>query len=240
MRKIKSKSLGLLVGTLACATASATVIQGTSLQNQLTAAGAIIDVQTQQHTPDERWTVGATGVGAARLLFELAGFANQNAFGIYDVTDIDTRLTIFSGPNNPGSHGALQLADSGSNLFCAGLLWGLPACATFGSDRFGFFLATPDGTFFSETDRNADGFDHMVAFQGGAGRGVVGGSAWLANEFILAWEDLRGGGDQDYDDFGVIVESITAVPEPGTLALFGFGLLALAGTKRRQVRTLRA
>ena len=30
------------------------------------------------------------------------------------------------------------------------------------------------------------------------------------NEHVFAWEDLLGGGDKDYADFVVIVESVTA------------------------------
>lgn len=229
----KLTPLALLAGVIACGTASATIINGTSLQDELTRAGAIVDVQTDQYNPDEIWQLGATGFGGARMLFELAGNANSNAFGIYDVADRNNRLTIFSGPAGSNARGALAL--NGTSDFCAGALWGMPTCATFGSHLFGFFLDTPEGVFFSELDANADHIDHMVAFQGGSDRGTINGSRWLDNELILAWEDLNGGGDLDYDDLVVLVESIISVAEPGTLALFAIGgILMLVMVRRRR------
>jgi hypothetical protein len=226
---------GILATACLSAPALATPISGTSLQTQLTSRGATIDVQTDQYQPDQVWTLGATGGGFARILFELAGFANSNFFGIYDVTNPSTRLTIFTGPNGAGSLGYLYL-DGGTD-YCAGN-FASTSCATFGSDRFGFFLTTPQGhTFFSQTLLNGDGFDHMVAFQGG-GAGTINTRTWLPNEFILAWEDLYGGGDKDYDDFAVMVESVIGVPEPGTLGLFGLALLAGGLARRKKLRTV--
>lgn len=212
--------------------AQATPIYGTSLQTELTNRGAIIDVQTDQYGPDQVWTVGAVGAGWARILFELAGYANQNVFGIYDVTNPANRLTVFTGPNNAGTLGFLYL--TGGTTYCAGT-FASSSCSTFGTDRFGFFLATPGNhVYYSQVALNGDGFDHMVAFEGGSGRGTLGGRPWLANEFVLAWEDLFGGGDQDFDDFVVLVESVVGVPEPGTLGLLGLGLTGLGWVGRRR------
>ncbi len=221
------------LGTMAIGPAFATPISGTSVQTQLTAAGAVINVNTDQYSMDEKWTLGATGAASALIMFELAGFADQNTFGIYDIYDPTKKLTIFNGPDGSGAQRLLSL--SASNEFCSGT-FASHACQTFSSDVFGFYLSTPQlRTYYSESGRNSDGVDHMVAFQGGDTRGTLNGRPWLANEFVLAWEDLYGGGDRDYNDFAVAVESVSSVPEPTGLALFGVGLVVLGmGTRLRK------
>jgi hypothetical protein len=102
------------------------------------------------------------------------------------------------------------------------------------------------GIFYSDTLLNSDGWDHMYAYEGGYGDEVTLPSTalgsttgeWLANEYILAFEDLYGSlsgstSDWDYTDFVVMVESVTPVPVPGAVLLGILGLSA-AGIKLRR------
>src|SRR5688572_14208595 len=70
---------------LGSGSALATPIGGTGLQDSLTALGGIVNVQTDQYWADQRWQMGATGVAASRIQFELGGYADSNSFGIYDI-----------------------------------------------------------------------------------------------------------------------------------------------------------
>lgn len=77
-------------------------------------------------------------------------------------------------------------------------------------ETFGLCLGTPDGElsnesdpqiFYTETSRNADGFDHALVY---ANPNPCGG-------YIIAWEDLWVGGDNDFQD--MILAMLTPIIE---------------------------
>jgi hypothetical protein len=197
-----------------------------------------VDVKTDMLGFDKFWAISGTGGSVSTLIIELAGFANDNTFGIYDVAAPTNRVQVFGGTAGTGAQATVSIDDTGLvyiNHVSTGTILG-------SKNFFGFYLDTTvnqgsGAIWHSDTSLNSDGVDHLLAYQGTNTDTVKIGSwspgLWTDNEYILAWEDLRGGGDRDYTDFVVMVESVSPVPVPGAV-LLGFLGLGYAGMRLRK------
>ena len=208
----------------------------TVINNLYSAAGTSTalapNVNTDQAAEAGLFRIEASGGSVATMIIEVAGNAGTNTFGIYDPNNPSNYLQLFGGAASAGNMALLSVSDT--FLFTVNFT----TSVKFTSSTFGYYLGGPSGPlFYSQAELNG-GDDHLVMFQGDGDLIKLPGrpaGVWGSSSYILAWEDLPLSiSDRDYQDMVVYVESITPVPEPGTLALIGLGLLGVAGMRRRQ------
>ena len=213
-----------------------------------------LDVNAHQLSFDKWWSISGSGGSVSTIVIELAGWSGTNTFGIYDRADILNKVEIFDGADSNNSGPAGTPAQVRVSMTSTGdvIVDSIDIGIDFNRNMFGFYLDASGnydpndplvdmgGIWYSDTSKNADGTDHMAAYQGlGIDTIQVGNFAaglWTTNEYILAWEDKSAAYmDGDYQDFVVIVESVTpaVVPIPSALLLLSSGLMGFVGFRRK-------
>ena len=218
-------------------------LPGADLQdvlNDITVGGdSSVDVSKDylSDTTDSYWSLTATGGSFATMIIELAGFASGNIFGVYSG---EQYVPLFVGSDIAGNKVTLSINLDGSVYVNSS-----DTDTDFTGNKFGYYLDSSanagGGLWRSDMSLNADGKDHMFAYQG-TNTDMVrlpntwSSGLWTNNEYILAFEDLNAStADWNYTDMVVMVESVTPAPEPATMLLLGSGLIGLARFGRKKM-----
>jgi hypothetical protein len=242
---------------------------GTSLQGELdkittspNAGQSSTDVTKEALSDDmdSTWEIKGAGASVETVIVEVAEWAGDNTFGIYDKADPTKKVEIFAGRATTGSQALLSILANGSvivNFVDTGV--------DFNANAFGYYLDSTEsdksgqgwtgGVWHSDTSLNVDGMDHMYAYQGKDIDHIeippYSAGIWSPGEYIFAFEDLHSDhwGNQndinegypewsdtepDFSDFVVIVESVRPVPEPSAIFLIAGLVCVMLGLSRKK------
>ncbi|MBS0482043.1 MAG: DUF4114 domain-containing protein [Proteobacteria bacterium] len=94
------------------------------------------------------------------------------------------------------------------------------------------YVQDTDTKYYTLKEFNGDGVNHVFT-------SLYGGDSLVPAGTNFAFEDLPGGGDFNYQDYGFVVKSFAAapapaVPEPATWLMMIVGFGALGGAMRRR------
>jgi hypothetical protein len=210
-----------------------------TLLDEITTSEKKIDTVKDQSAV-ELFAPNASSSFTSSFMFEVAGNADFNEFGIYKKGTPGTSITLFDGAAAPNSddpfpnQATVKFAGNGAAKY-NGTVYN-----DFGS-KFGFFLKTKSNNiFYTEDALNEGGSEQSVIYQGGGGVELqipygAGPGNFDEDDWIIAFEDLLlSDSDGDYNDFVVLATDLESVPEPATMAGLGLVAAAMAVSRRRQ------
>ena len=205
-------SCGLFLAGGTTAVADTVILPG--FETPLAESGGILDqlygLSNLQRVPDAIDTVWFPANGNATAIAKFAAYTQnfryipRNRDGNFYDSDFVDLFDVPGATNGIGLGGPSKNLNSGNVAF----LWALdPSEAPL---------------WTSLPSQNSDGLDHMVTWE------IIN----RPNTWVIAWEDLPGGGDRDFNDL-VVEVSLAPVPIPPAILLLGSGLVAMIGIRRR-------
>jgi len=200
---------------------------GGGLQAYLISVGETINVNTDQDAT-QTWSHTISGTTTYTIQFQSSPNAAIQQFGLYNASAVIPPLFfLLNGSVGPLGFSTATFKPGNQlivNRFDA--LANFLSTTTFGGvdpTNFGFYLSTQLGTVFTQDSRNPGGQARAITFQG---TGQNAGTWWLCWDEPLAGAPanvaagapglVSSGGDQDFDDLVVLMESVNPTPVTNT------------------------
>lgn len=211
-----------------------------TLQGVFTGIGSTIDVKADQldYAIFTNQSTGANSTYVASLSWNAVGFPFE--FGIYEYGNTSNMLAVFEDTGavaDPGDYTTINFNKIGNTISTqftdasANTTIQLDSTSDW-MNSFGFYFAWDNVIYYSEDSLNGNTPASLVYEGKGDNVNIAGQTGNDADHYYVAMEGY--GGNLDFNDIVVQMESIQPVPEPATMLLFGTGLIGLAGLGRKK------
>jgi len=190
-------------------------LNGASLQGYLNGVGESINVATDQ-VDGQVWTTSISGNATFTLMIELSGNAGGNAIGVYNSNGpvVPPLYQIFPGAATAGWFATAHFASGNLTVTLFdqnSVIQGQNFYAGVDANGFGFYIAGPGGTFYSQDARNAGGNAQILTY---LGTGPNFGDWWECFE-----DAAYATGDKDFEDVVLLLQSV--VPTDVEMSTWG-------------------
>ena len=187
-------------------------VGGASLQNYLNANDGGINVNTDQ-VDAQVWKSSVSGNATFTLMIELAGNAASNDIGIYNTNGgaNPPLYLVFPGAATAGWFATAHFAAGNLTVTLFNqnsVIQGQNFYAGVHADGFGFYLAGPGGTFYSQDARNPGGSAQILTY---LGTGQNFGDWWECFE-----DTPFTPGDKDFNDAVILLQSVAPTAANGS------------------------
>ncbi len=188
-------------------------VLGGSLQGYLNSVGESINVGTDQNAV-QTWSTTVSNNSTFTLQIELAGNAASNSVGIYNGgAAVPALYQVFPGAASAGWFATCSFRAAPTrvvvNLFDANAVF-QGSTTYLGADatNFGYYLAGPGGTFYSQDARNPGSNAQVLTY---AGTGINYGDWWECFE-----ASPYNAGTSTFTGSVLVLQSVTPTPTHGT------------------------
>jgi hypothetical protein len=188
-------------------------LQGAALQGYLDGLGESINVGSDQ-LDASIWASAVSGNTLFTLMIEVAAFSSQNSMGVYNAADPSPTPALFQMFPGAAAAGWYAVASfqTGGRLVVSLFddqsgYQGQTVYTGVNSQKFGFYIQGPGGTFYTQDGRNGGNAQALV--YSGTGNNV--GDWWMCFE-----DQPFDPASSDFNDAVLLLQSVAPTPTRST------------------------